>query len=93
MAWERLDTVTRISGSKSYKQACATVSTVRGERRCNKDARSRYEEETAAPRMDFVVASLAGVAELYEDDLRTRHLGGSIVGWQKQHRVHYARKM
>jgi len=34
----------------------------------------------AVPRMDFVVASLAGVAELYEDDLRTRLLGGSIVG-------------
>jgi len=52
-----------------------------------------YEGERVVPRMDFVVPSLAGVAELYEDDLRTRLLGGSIVGWQKQHRAHYMRKM
>jgi len=63
-------------------------------RQCSNDVlASHYEEEMAVPRMDFVVASLAGVAELYEDDLRTRLLGGSIVGRQKQHRVHYARKM
>ena len=47
----------------------------------------------AVTRMDFVVAFLAGVAELYEDDLRPRILGGSSVGWQKQHRAQYARKM
>jgi len=56
-------------------------------------AHSRYEEEMTGPQMDFVVASLAEVAELCEDGLRTRPLGGSIDGWLQHQQVHYARKM